>query len=49
MRTMILTITVVLFPMIVFAAHSGQSEAGQHTKHYEQSLFQDDGQWAVFC
>ena len=49
MRTILLTIFIVLSPVAVFAAHSGQSEAGQYTKHYEQSLFKmtDNGQYSV--
>ena len=49
MRTILLTIFLALSPVAVFAAHSGQSEAGQHTKHYEQSLFKmtDNGLYSV--
>src|ERR1700690_4494930 len=39
MRTILLIIFFMLSSVAVFAAHSGQSESGQHTKHYEQSLF----------
>jgi hypothetical protein len=49
MKTILLAIAVVLFPLIVFAAHTGHSEADQHTKHYEQSLFKmtDNGVYSV--
>ena len=49
MRTILLIIFLALSPVAVFAAHSGQSEAGQHTKHYEQSLFKmtDNGLYSV--
>ena len=39
MRTLLLTLSIVLSPVIVFATHLGNSESGQHTKHYENSLF----------
>ena len=49
MRTILLIIFFMLSSVAVFAAHSGQSEAGQHTKHYEQSLFKmtDSGLYSV--
>jgi hypothetical protein len=49
MRTILLAIAVMLFPCFVFAHHTDNPEAGQHTKHYEQSLFKmtDNGLYSV--
>ena len=49
MRTILLIIFLILSPVAAFATHSEQSEAGQHTKHYEHSLFKmtDKGLYSV--
>ncbi len=49
MRTFLLVAAAVLFPFVAFATHQGDSETGQHTKHYEQSLFKmtENGLYSV--
>ncbi len=39
MRTTVFIIVALLLPFTGFAAETYQTDAGSHTKHYEQSLF----------
>ncbi|MGO9951981.1 MAG: FixH family protein [Dissulfurispiraceae bacterium] len=49
MRTILLVIVAMFFPVAVFAHHLDTPNTGQHTKHYEQSLFKmtDNGLYSV--
>ena len=49
MRFFALLMSALLFPVAAFALHTGHSETGQQTKHYEQSLFKmsDRGLYSV--